>query len=261
MKISEIKKDAKIKLTGNYIRCASSSLLYFIIFSLLIFFQTKLANSIENSVLLAVVQSIFILINWVLSYGIIANILDLVNVKTNSITDFINSTLKSCFKYTKLGLKFLLKILFPLFLNLLAAFYWIGTATAKVNNVNFLCFNQNLMPIATIIWILAIFILIYYILKYILVAYIYHDNPDMNENEILNKSNDLMHKNKLKFILLLLSFLHWFLLAALLLLILNIFIEKKYLTPFMVFFYSMIRPYVIVAKSEFYKELEDIKEA
>lgn len=260
MKINEIKKDAKLKLTGNYIRCASSSLLYFIIISLLTFFQTKLANSIVNSILLAIVQAIFILLNWILSYGIIANILDLVDVKTNSITDFINSTLKGCFKYTKIGLRVLLKILFPLILNLFAAFYWIGTAIAKVNHVNFLCFNQNIIPLATFIWILAGLILIYYILRYIFVAYIYHEHPEMTEKEIVDTSRKLMHKNKFRFILLLLSFLHWFLIAALILLILNMFIEGKYLTPFIVFFYSIIRPYVIVSKSEFYKELEDIKE-
>ena len=260
MKINELKKDAKIKLNGNYIRCASSSLLYFIIISLLTFAQSKLANRIGNSLLLAIVQAIFILLNWIFSYAIIANILDLVNIKTNSITDFINIALKAFIKYTKIGLRFLFKILFPVFLTILTSFYWIGTKIAKINKVNFLCFNQNLLPLATSILIISLLILAYYILNYVLVAYIYHENPDMSEKEIVDKSKKLMHKNKLKFILLLLSFLHWFLLAALILSILNIFIQGKYLTPFIVFFYSIIRPYIIVTKSEFYKELEDVKE-
>ena len=86
MSITEIKKSARLKLSGNYIRCASSSLLYFIMVTLLTFFQTKIANSIKSTILLAIVQAIFLLINWILGYGIIANILDLVNVKRNSIT-------------------------------------------------------------------------------------------------------------------------------------------------------------------------------
>ena len=260
MKINEIKKSAKIRLSGNYIKCASSSLLYFIIISLLTFFQTKLANSIQNSVLLSIIQAIFILINWILGYGIIANVLDLIDVKTNSITDFINSSIKSCAKYTKIGLRILLKILLPLVLNLFAIFYWIGTAVAKINNIDFLCFNQNLFLASTIICIAAFLVLIYYILRYVLVGYIYHEHPHMPEKEIVEKSHELMHKKKLPYILLLLSFLHWFLLAALLLMILNIFINAKYLTPFTVLFYSIIRPYIIIAKSEFYKELEDVKE-
>ena len=259
MKISEIKKDARIKLTGNYIKACSSSLLYFIMISLLTFFQAKLANHIENSVLLSIVQAIFLLINWILGYGIIANILDLTDGKTTSITDFINSTLKNCAKYTKIGLIILLKILIPLALTLLAAFYWFGTAVAKVHQTSFLCFNKDLLPLASCIWIFTILILIYYILKHVLVAYIYHEHPDMSEKEIVAKSKELMHSKKHLYILLLLSFLHWFLLAALIIMTLNIFIEGKYLTPFIVFFYSVIRPYIIVSKNEFYRELEDIK--
>lgn len=260
MDINEIKKDAKLKLTGNYIKCASSSLLYFIIISLLTFLQAKLAGSIENSVLLAIVQAIFVLLSWILGYGILANILDLVDVKTSSITDFINSSLKSFLKYTKIGLLYLLKILGPVIFCILTTFYWIGTMVAKVNQVDFLCFRQNFVPLASIIWAISGMILIVYVLRYILVGYIYHEHPDMAEKEIIQKSRKLMQKNKWNYILLLLSFLHWFLLAALLLLILNIFIEAKYLTPFMVFFYSVIRPYVIVSKAEFYRELEDMKE-
>ena len=260
MKINEIKKDARIKLSGNYIKCCSSSLLYFIIVSLLTFAQAKLTGIINNSVLSAFVQAIFIIIDWVLGYGIIANILDLTDGKTSSITDFINSSLKNCVKYTKIGLRFLLKILIPLIINIFAGFYWIGTMFAKINNTNFLCFNRNLLPLASFIWVLAFLILVYCALRHVLVAYIFYANPDMPENEIVKKSRKLMHFRKYKYILLLLSFLHWFLLAALLLLMLNFFIVAKYLTPFIVFFYSLIRPYIVVCKNEFYKELENEKE-
>ena len=260
MHISEIKKDAKIKLTGNYIRCASSSLLYFIMISLITFFQEKVSFSIKNSVLLAIIEAIFLILSWILNYGIISNILDLVNIKTNSITDFINSTLKFGGKYIKIGLRILLKILLPLILFLFSVFYWIGTAIANVNQINFLCFNKDLLPLAALIWIISGILLLYYILKYVLVAYIYHENLEMPDKDIVNKSNELMQGNKLKYILLLLSFLHWFLFGAIALLLLNIFIEAKYLTPFMVLFYSIIRPYIVTSKSEFYTELSDIKE-
>ena len=215
MKINEIKKDARIKLSGNYIKCCSSSLLYFIIVSLLTFAQANLAGIIHNSILSAIIQAIFIIINWILGYGIIANILDLTDGKTNSITDFINSSLKNFVKYTKIGFCFLLKILFPLIINIFAGFYWIGTMVAKVNNINFLCFNRNLIPLASFVWVLAFLILVYFILRYMLSAYIFHEHPDIAEKDILAKSRKLMHFKKYKYILLLLSFLHWFLLAAL----------------------------------------------
>lgn len=259
MKISKIKEVARVKLTGNYIKCASSSLLYFIMITLLTFFQTKVAV-IENSVVSAIVQALFLILNWVLSYGIVANVLDLVDIKTNAITDFINSTLKNFIRYLELGLRALVRILIPLLIFLFVAFYWCATMIAKINKVDFLCFNQHLVPLATTALILSLILLIYFILKYALIAYIYHYNREMDLKEILDNSKNLMKKNMGHFILLLLSFLHWFLIGALILLILNIFIEGRFLTPFIVLFYSILRPYIIVSKSEFYKELADVKE-
>ena len=260
MKINDIKKTAKLKLTGNYIRCASSSLLYFIIIALITFFQSSSNNLIKNSILLAIVQAIFLIINWVFSYGIITNILDLVDVKTNSITDFINSTLKNGIKYIKIGLNILVKIIGPLFLFILTFFYWIGTEIARINKIDFLCFKQNLTILSIVICILSGILLIYFLLKYILVAYIFYNNPDMSEKDIVNKSKELMTGNKFKYITLLLSFLHWFLIGALILTILDLFIKSQYLTPFTIFFYSIIRPYVVTSKFEFYKELDNISE-
>ena len=153
MKINDIKKSARLKLTGNYLKCSSSSLLYFIIISLITYFQVRLTNLIENSIALAIIQTLFLILNWILSYGIISNILDLVDIKTNSITDFLNSTIENAIKYIKLGLRVLIKILAPLIIFIFSIFYWIGTKIASINNINFLCFYQNLVPLASIILI------------------------------------------------------------------------------------------------------------
>lgn len=260
MKINEIKNDSRIKLSGNYLKCASSSLFYFIIFTLLKYFQHKSTYNITNSILLSIINAIFLLIDWILSYGIIANIIALVDIKTNSITDFINSSIKNFSKYTKIGLKILLKEFVPIILFLLSAFYWIGTNIAKINALNFLCFNKDFLPLASIIWIISSIYLLFIILNYVLVAYIYYDNPNMSVNEIIGNSKKLIKNNKFNYILLILSFFHWFLLTALLLLILNKFIDIKYLLPFIVFFYSLIRPYIIISKNQFYKELKEISE-
>ena len=260
MKIAEIKKTAKIKLTGNYIKCCSSSLLYFLIITVITFIQSKSAQLINNTLILAFVQAIFLIINWIFCYGIISNILELVNVKTNSITDFINISLNNYVKTTKIGFRILLKILIPLIIFIFAIFYFIGTSIANIKKINFLCFNKNLVPLSSFILIITVIALIYFIIKYALSFYIFYNNPEMSEKDIVEKSKKLMNGNIFNYIKLLLSFLHWFLICALVLLILNTFIQIKYLTPFIIFFYSILRPYVVTSKFEFYKELEDIKE-
>ena len=82
----------------------------------------------------------------------------------------------------------------------------------------------------------------------------------MAEKDIVEKSKKLIKGNILKYIGLLLSFFHWFLIGALILMLLNSFIEARFLTPFIIFFYSLIRPYIVVSKQEFYKELDDVEE-
>ena len=49
MKITEVKKAAKLKLSGNYLKCCSSSLLYFLLVTLITYLQSVVANSIKNS--------------------------------------------------------------------------------------------------------------------------------------------------------------------------------------------------------------------
>ena len=258
MKITDVKKAARLQLSGNYIRCASSSLLYFLLVTLITFVQSKVAALIENSIILAFIQAIFLIISWIFSYGIISNLLKLVNLKTNSITDFINIALINCVKTTKIGFIIILKILAPLLIFIFSLFYWVGTYIAKLNNVNFLCFYKNLIPLASCILVLALILLIYFVIKYSLVDYTFFNNPEMKEKDIVEKSKKLIKGNLLKYIGLLLSFFHWFLIGALILMILNIFIEARFLTPFIIFFYSLLRPYIVVSKQEFYKELDDV---
>ena len=251
MKITDVKKAAKIQLSG---------LLYFLLVTLITFVQTKAANLIENSIVLALIQTIFLIISWIFSYGIIANLLELVEIKTNSITNFINIAIINFVKTTKIGFKIILKVLAPLLIFIFSLFYWVGTYTAKLNNVNFLCFYKNLVPLASCILTLSLILLIYFVIKYSLVDYTFYNNPEMKEKDIVEKSKNLIKGNILKYIGLLLSFFHWFLIGALILMILNIFIEARFLTPFIIFFYSLLRPYIVVSKQEFYKELDDVKE-
>ena len=260
MKIAEIKNTAKIKLTGNYLKCCSSSLLYFLVITVITFIQSKSIELINNTLFLAFVQAIFLLITWIFNYGIISNILKLIDIKTNSITNFINIAINNYIKTTKIGFKILLKILAPLIIFIFSIFYFMGTIIAKINRINFLCFNKNFVLLSSCICIIAGILLIYFILKYVLTFYIFYDNPEMSEKDIIEKSKKLMRGNIFKYIGLLLSFLHWFLIGSLILLILNIFIPFKFLTPFMIFFYSILRPYIVTSKFEFYKELDNIKE-
>jgi len=169
MTISEIKKSAKTKLIGSYIKTASASLLYFIILLVLTYLLSLCSSALNNNILETFIDAIFAIISSILGYGLIANIINLTNSETNAITDFINLAIKNTTKYIKTLLYLLLKILAPIMFFILSGFYLIGTRAANINQVNFLYFSKNLLPLAVIIFILSFIVLIYFILKYIMV--------------------------------------------------------------------------------------------
>ena len=154
----------------------------------------------------------------------------------------------------------LLKILAPLALFLAAGFYLIGTSFANINNVHFLCFYPNMLIASAIIFVITLIILIYFLLKYVLSPFIYYEKANASSKEIVTTSNKLMKKKKLKLILLMLSFIGWFVLIGLIVSILAYFVEIKYITPFVLVLYSLLKPYITVSQSIFYEDCIDEQE-
>lgn len=258
MTIQETKQSAKLKLKGCYFKCASATLLYFILVTIITYVLSIIQNSLQDhTIVLTMIEAIFAIISSVLSYGLIANVIAITNDKQTSITKFLDITISNFGKYVKIILWVLLKVLIPLAIFLLTLFYLFGTIIADLYNQNYLCFNAKLLPLAIIVAIIALCIFIYFLLKYILVAFIYNADSKKSAKEIVQESNKLMKKQKSKYILLLLSFFGWFILFALILAILGNFVPAKYFTPLIVVFYSLIRPYIIASEETFYTSLAD----
>lgn len=94
-------------------------------------------------------------------------------------------------------------------------------------------------------------------LKYALVPYIYKSNSELPPKEIVQKSKELMKKQKLHYISLILSFSGWLLLTAIILFILSYFVDAVYLTPIVIAFYALIRPYIIMSNWNFFEDLNN----
>ena len=260
MTISEIKKSAKLNLKGSYLKSASASLLYFILIMILTFFLDLIVLKLDDNIIpLTIIEAIFAILSLVLSYGLISNVLALSQGKTNSITKFIDNTILNFVKYVKILLHILIRVLVPLFIFLLCVFYLIGTLIANINNTNFLCFYANLLPLALVITIAGLCVFLYFLLKYVLAPFIYDSNKDLSAKEVVLKSAELMKGQKCNYIGLILSFFGWFLLAALIIFILDFFIDTAWLTSVVVLFYTFIRPYIIESESQFYESLGENK--
>ena len=209
MTISEIRTAANTKLKGTHLKCFMACLLYFLI-SLALTYISKsfnLNSSIAN-IGVIILQLILWIISIPLGYGIVSNIIKLTDSETKSVTKFLDDTILNFFKIIKLFLFQVLRLAIPIILFVISTFYLIGTASAFVNSKNFLCFFKELLPIAIIIFIIALAILIYFVLNYALVNYLYYNSKEKdNLKQILNKSKELMKSHKFEFIKLILSFI------------------------------------------------------
>ena len=184
MKISELKEAGSTKLSGTYFKCILSSLFYIII--ILIFNSLLgLANAnIENSVIIALIEAVYTIISWVLGFGILANILELVEQKTKSITNFLNITITHAVRYIKVGLRVVLKLIIPIVIFFFATFYLVGTILANANNLQFLCFYPSYLLAAEIAFIIASLIFLWFALDYALVPFIYYEDNSISPKEI-----------------------------------------------------------------------------
>ena len=66
MTISEIKRNSKTKLSGYYIKCASCTLLYFIVVLVLTYIQNFITNHINNSIISTIIEALFLILSLIL---------------------------------------------------------------------------------------------------------------------------------------------------------------------------------------------------
>ena len=179
--------------------------------------------------------------------------------KTKAITNFINLAILNFTNYIKITLRILLKCLAPIVVMFLALVYMLGTMLAKAKQVNYLIFSKDFLPGAVAIFFITLVVLLYFFIKYILSIYIYYNDDKKPIKEIVDTSKTLMKGHILEYVLLVLSFIGWFLLAILVMYVLQFFISPKYVSIVIIAVYSFIKPYITVSTQVFYENLGEIE--
>lgn len=204
MTISELKKDAKSRLSGKLGKAVGINVIYFIIS----FILQLIGNKIETDSLKSVYLIIVAIITLPLSYGILASMIKLSRGENVTVTDFITIGLQNTAKIYGVFGRTLQKLILPLILFIASiVVYTFAVASAVLNSG-----SSSILVIALV---LMIGTLIYYIVKtlsYILTSYVLYDNENSTCKEIVEKSAVLMKGNKWKYIGLCLSFIGWYLL-------------------------------------------------
>lgn len=214
MIISELKKDAKIKLTGSY----GKSLLIYLFYFVIIFLTSFLGIYIKNDLIYSIYQIIVLIFTVPLSFGVIASIMKITRNDNVCIIDFIKIGFKNIKGVWRTVGRTFLKLIIPILL-LVASFIFLfalfiqNFVNISNNNINTITISDISSPnfiLAFILVLLAAIYAIYKSLSYSLCYYILFDNPEATGTEVVEKSKSLMKNNKLNLILLTLSFIIWY---------------------------------------------------
>lgn len=250
MKISEIKNQASLSLEGNLFKAILMTLFYTLINLLTQFILTKLDTVFTNAnTLFSMIQSIVNIALLPFSYGLIVSLIELTKNKNIGLTNFINVGLLN---YTKT-----IRIFFGIFLRILGyvALFSIALILFSID------FSNSAIILLLLILLLSSIILLFIkSLDFALVLFINYDDPKLSVKKIIKKSKELMEKNKLKFVLLILSFILWFIILVLLENILSYFINPTYSTYISNALFAIITPIITISQYIFYDSLANAKQ-
>ena len=251
MVISELKKDAKIKLSGVYFKVILINLVYLIIVG----FLEAFGNIINNDIISLIYQTIILIISLPFSYGLLSSMLKLSRNENVSITDFITIGLNNMKMVWKVFGRTILKVILPIILfvitaviSILAFSYYIAYSS-----------NPIIIIVSLILFIVSAVYYVVKLLSYILTYYILYDNKEYSAKEIVEKSENFMHTHKWDYIFLCLSFIGWILLIYLCTSLIIMFVNEVLGAIVLFISYLALVPYISFSMINFYEELNSSK--
>lgn len=249
MTISELKKEARVKLEGKWIKAILITIVYLIIIGVL-----EMISALINNNALKIIYSIAIMvINLPFSYGLVASMIKLSRNEEVGVLDFITLGLQSLQKVWSVFFNTFIRILLSVILFFVAiCLFAISLAQSMVGG--------EATPLLLVSIVLFIAATIYYIVKllsYQLTSYILYDNQDATGKEIVLKSAELMKGNKWKYIGLGLSFIGWYLLIYVFYFICAY--VNQILAGILIFVgVFLLSPYISISTINFYEDLADV---
>lgn len=208
MTISELKSDAKIKLSRKWGLAITINIIHFLL-NVILSKLFELVTVEPYATILSITLNIILL---PFSYGLLVSMIQLYRDENTGLMDFVTIGLKNITRLFKLYLWMILKLWLPILLFIISiTLLLFGIYSIISSNI-----TSEILLIALIVSAITLvagtFIYVIKILSYALSLYLLNDNPEATSIDILNKSTELMKGHRTKIVLIELSFLGWYIL-------------------------------------------------
>lgn len=254
MDISDLKKEAQMKLQGKWGKVILISVIYSL-FSLLL---SAIRNFIDNDILSTIYSLILIVIDVPFTYGFAASLLKLYRGEDVKPLDFITIGLQAFKKSWSVTLHTFLKLIVPIILIVVAT---VITAISLLSTVVSSSASSQ-FGLAIICVILVIVLYIYLFIKsllYALTSFIIYDEENLSGKEIVEKSAKLMIGNRKKYVGLYCSFILYYLAMGIIVSVLSA-LGTVVAGIFAFIIYVFLEIYISFTVLAFYNDLIDKKE-
>lgn len=245
--IRELKKDAKVRLSGSYLKL----LIIYLIYAVILFAFSALSTFITSNIVKFVYALVILIFTVSFSYGLIACFMDIIRGKKTSITEFINVSFKSISAVWKVYLRILLRLILPIIITIASMFFVLLTLAQTVVSGTL----SNYFLISIVVFLVAIIVLFVMYIYYSLCFYLLKDKPEKTSKEIVQMSHDLMKGNIIKYIGLTLSFMGWYLLIFAVCLLASYFLSEAITSLIMEFCFLLLFPYITTTMIGFYEDI------
>ncbi len=245
--IRELKKDAKVRLSGSYFKL----LLIYCLYGIILFAFSALSTFITSDIVKFIYALLILIFTVPLSYGLIACFMDIIRGKKSSITEFINVGFKNISVVWKVYLRILLKLILPIIFTIASMFFLFLTLAETILGGTL----SNYFLISVIVFLLAIIFLFVKYIYYSLCFYLLKEKPKKSSKEIVKISHDLMKGNIMKYIGLTLSFIGWYLLIFALCFLASYFLPQNVISLIMELCFFLLFPYITATMIGFYEDI------
>lgn len=251
---SEIKKAALNKLNWKKSFLVSA---VFVLANLALSYALTYTNNLTTNtpILNVAVNLIYIALFVPLSFGFISAISKLYKSERVSGTTIFNDAVLNFTKTIGIFLRTILKMLLPSIVIIIGA---LGILFLTVQNLPIT--NANLSGYSLFIFLIYLTVFIgiaIAAIPYVLSSYILVDNKEMTTKEIIEKSASLMENKRWNFVKLILSFLGWFLILAVITTIANMLGGELVGNIVNCIGLVLLMPYLVTSIRIFYEECND----
>ena len=222
MSATDIRKDARVHLTGKWGKGAFITLCYFLLEFAIGFISGLLE---ENSTISFIISIIQLIISIPISFGLIISFMKLKRGEDVSGFDFLSLGFSRFKRSWSIAGNMILKLIVPIILIVVSMIImYIGLAASIYSSTASAIYGTSSsatsgLSILVIIGFIAYFASIIYAyikqLSFVLSYNIAYDEPDLSGKEVVEKSKSLMNGNKGNYFVLVLSFIGWAILACL----------------------------------------------